>query len=101
MAKSILTDDWTRCFVDDCPCLTLQEHHLIEGRGRRNLSEKYGLKVPLCHVHHRWCHEEAYKHPVFAESMHMLGQLAFEKVHGSRQEFRKIFGEYFVNDEGL
>ena len=36
-----------------------------------------------------------------AGDMLALGQLAFEKVWGTREDFRRIFGEYFVNDEGL
>ena len=96
--KSIITDDWTQCFAEGCGNPCIEEHHLIEGRGRRKLSEKYGLKVPFCHKHHTWCHEYAYKHPVFAQSMHILAQLAFERVHGTREDFRRIFGEYFIND---
>lgn len=30
----------------------LEEHHILYGRGRRALSEQYGLKVWLCHMHH-------------------------------------------------
>lgn len=31
----------------------LEAHHLFFGQANRKLSEKYGLKVPLCYEHHR------------------------------------------------
>jgi hypothetical protein len=99
MAKSIITDNYDVCFVDGCYNRPDHEHHLIFGNGRRELSEKYGLKIPICLEHHRWCHELSWKHTVFAESMKILGQLAFERVHGDEDDFKRIFGRSYVDDE--
>ena len=30
----------------------LEEHHIFAGTANRRISEKYGLKVWLCHRHH-------------------------------------------------
>ena len=56
MAKSILQSD-KECYL--CrkrynlrTTRGLEEHHILFGRGRRELSERYGLKVWLCHDHH-------------------------------------------------
>ncbi len=97
--RSILTNDYSRCYIQGCCNPVSTEHHTIIGM--RKLSDIYGLKVPICEEHHRWCHQDAPHHPGFAEGLKIESQLAFERVHGSRQEFKKIFGEYFINDEGL
>ena len=54
--KSIIQDQ-KECFICginyDIETITrLHEHHIFEGTARRKLSEKYGLKVYLCHRHH-------------------------------------------------
>lgn len=60
MAKSILQSD-KECYL--CrkrynlrTTRSLEEHHILFGRGRRELSEQYGLKVWLCHNHHNEPH---------------------------------------------
>ena len=76
MAKSILQKE-KQCLI----CHTtfnLHEHHVYEGWGVRQISEKYGLKVWLCARHHnmsdesvhqklnrkvkRWAQKKAMKH---------------------------------------
>ena len=32
--------------------VSLEEHHIFAGGANRKISEKYGLKVYLCHKHH-------------------------------------------------
>ena len=53
MAKSILQSDkecyLCRRFYNLRTTRGLEEHHILFGRGRRELSERYGLKVWLCH----------------------------------------------------
>lgn len=52
MAKSILQTN-KECYF--CGSQNwLEEHHVFNGNPNRTLSEKYGLKVWLCH----WCHNE-------------------------------------------
>ena len=51
MAKSILQNDkecyLCRRFYNLRTTRGLEEHHILFGRGRRELSERYGLKVWL------------------------------------------------------
>ena len=47
--KSIIQDEKV-CFV--CRSPYVEEHHVYYGSANRTLSEKYGLKVYLCHEHH-------------------------------------------------
>lgn len=48
--KSIIQDK-KECYV--CRSPYVEEHHIMYGTANRKLSEKYGLKVWLCHEHHR------------------------------------------------
>ena len=50
MAKSILQTE-KECYFCGTVIL-LEEHHVFNGNPNRSLSEKYGLKVWLCHAHH-------------------------------------------------
>ena len=99
MAKSILQDDKTHCFI--CEQLAcgdpLDCHHIFFGANRQ-LSEKYGLKV---YIHHSKCH-------IFgAESVHMnaeidkrLKQIAQQKAmeyYGwTVEQFIEIFGKNYL-----
>lgn len=52
MAKSIITEE-RKCYI--CGSSQWIEIHHVFGGADRKTSEKYGLKVPLCH----FCHNEA------------------------------------------
>ena len=50
MSKSIIQQE-KRCWF--CGAVVgLEEHHIFAGTANRKISEKYGLKVWLCHRHH-------------------------------------------------
>ena len=69
----------------------LEVHHCISGWANRDLSEKYGLKIYLCHFHHTMVHhnrEEELKVKRFAQEV-------FEETH-SREDFRQIFGKSWL-----
>lgn len=75
------------------------EHHLIFGRGLRELAEEDGLKVPSCNN----CHNMATKanerihENVMAEKLSkMLGQAIYEAQLGSREEFRQRYGKSYM-----
>ena len=54
MGKSIIQYDKTFCFCQDETCGgILEEHHCVYGRGRKKISDKEGLVVYLCSIHHR------------------------------------------------
>lgn len=98
MSKSIMQSDKTYCW--SCGCSSqqrwIEEHHVF-GASNRKKSEHYGLKVYLCYVCHRdnthgihGCNAELRK-KLFEE-----GQQAFERVHGTREEFMKVFGRNYL-----
>ena len=69
-----------RCWV--CGRVTgLEVHHIFAGIANRTLSEKYGLKVWLCHEHHTGKHGAQYD-PVLNRQLKQDAQYAFEKVYG-------------------
>ena len=83
----------------------LEEHHLYGGSNRK-LSEKYGLKVWLTHDVHLSVtdncgtidvyHGGAYQSILIGDLLHIIGQIAFEDKHGSREDFRQLFGKNYL-----
>lgn len=88
-------------------------HHLCFGRfgAWRDLSEKFGLTIPLTDAEHNMSSKGTIKQihgNTAAEKLSkMLGQVAFEKefyrkkvIEGdsdpAREEFRRLFGESFL-----
>ena len=98
MSESILQKNRKKCYRCGANGVAdhLQCHHIFGGANRK-LSEHYGLKVWLCG---KKCHEAG------PESAHMnrqtdlalkeAGQKAFEEVHGTREDFRRIFGKSYL-----
>lgn len=70
----------------------LEEHHIFGGSGRRSLSEKYGLKVYLCHRHHNEPPLGVHYDSQLMRLLQAEGQRAFERDH-SREEFVCLFGK--------
>ena len=70
-----------------------EEHHAIFGgtSGRKQLSEKYGLKVYLCINHHREGPEAVHRNHINARIVQADAQRAFEREYPSL-DFLKIFG---------
>lgn len=78
----------------------LEEHHIIFGHGRRELSEEYGYKVWLRYELHNDKKFSVHKNPKFDLELKQMAQLHFEMHHGTRDEFTKIFGmNYFEKKE--
>lgn len=89
------------------------DHHLCFGKGMRELSENYGLKIPLLNKEHNMSSKgtinQIHGNPAAEKLSKMLGQVAFEKEYyrsivcgknnendPAREEFRKIFGKSFL-----
>ena len=76
----------------------LEEHHVIYGNGNRKLSEKYGLKIYLCHPHHN---DEASPESVhfnreIREMTCRFAQRAFNENY-PELDFREIFGKNYLD----
>lgn len=99
MSKSIMEQQGIRtCYACGCYASTgfLQEHHVFGGPNRK-LAEHYGLKVHLCYV----CHEDNKRgvhgqNKELRDRLHKEGQQAFEREHGSREDFMKEFGKNYL-----
>lgn len=77
----------------------LESHHIFFGEKNRKWSEKYGLKVWLCHYHHRdnvnGIHGLAVQNRKHLEK---IGQEAFEEKYGHKK-FMDVFGRNYIGEE--
>ena len=73
----------------------VQNHHLIGGTANRKLSEKYGLKVPLCWYHHHDSKTGVHHNKELSLKLHQLGQQMFEETH-SHEEYMRIFKKNYL-----
>lgn len=85
---SIMQDDHdNRCYLcmlldNDYHAKPTQEHHVIFGSGRRNLSDEYGLRVRLCvEKHHEHGPESVHNNQKNAELLKRKAQECFEEEH--------------------
>ena len=104
--ESVLVKKEYRMYCAFCgrPCET--EHHLIFGRGLRQLSEEDGLKLTVCDL----CHvsgqnrERIHNNPMAEKLSKMLGQMAYEKERAfegmgreaARESFQKRYGRSYL-----
>ena len=85
-------------------------HHLIEGNGRRELSEKFSLTCPLCADCHNMSKNSVHLNPKMKAMSNIIGQLAYERQKAIekselpfeglseelREDFRKTFGKSYL-----
>ena len=97
MAKSIMHDG-KECYLCGAngTCDALHWHHIFGGPNRKH-SERFGLKVRLCG---QQCHENGqeavHKNRQIDLALKAAGQRAFERIHGTREDFMKIFGKNYL-----
>ena len=72
-----------------------EEHHILYGSGRRELSESEGLKVYLCPDHHRNGQQAVHNNPEIREMLCRTAQQEYEKTH-TREEWMRIFGKNYL-----
>lgn len=99
MKSIIQQNENKKCFIcgrtDLGACF--EEHHIFSGSNRKR-SEEYGLKVILCHNCHNEPPKGVHHNDVAMNHLHRIGQLAFEKEHGDRAMFMRIFGRNYIKD---
>lgn len=71
---------------------------MIFGRGRRKLSEKYGLKVNLCLEHHKEGKEAVHNNRDMADLLKAEAQRIFQNKF-PELNFREIFGKNYILQE--
>ena len=86
-----------QCFIcgkyGDTEC-----HHIFFGSNRK-YSEQYGLTVYLCPECHRTSEIAVHRNKEVRTTLQRIGQRTFEKKCGSREEFVKLFGKNYLEDE--
>ena len=89
--KSVMQNS-KRCLI--CGSYQNLEKHHVFGASNRDLSERYGLWVYLCHI----CHNEApigvHHNKDLMDYLHQMGQRAFESNY--EEDFVKIFGRNYL-----
>ena len=80
------------CGIMESDYVTIVTHHIFEGRGRRQISDRYGLVVPLCSECHRRIHNDA----DLMQMLHEAGQAKAEANGMSRAEFIELFGRNYL-----
>ena len=96
MSKSIVTEHENICAF--CGREADGEHHLIFGTAGRELSEKDGLKLPVCNDCHNMGDKlrRIHDNPMAERLSKMLGQAVFEGKIGTRDDFRKRYGRSYL-----
>lgn len=92
--KSIVENNERECFICG-ETRELERHHIFGGNPGRKLSERYGLTVHLCYLHHRDSTEGVHFNKELREKLQETGQLAFEKTH-RREELMAVFKRNYI-----
>ena len=91
MARSILQSE-KECWFCGAQSV-LEEHHIFAGMANRKISEKYGLKVWLCHDHHTGDDGAQYDREL-GDQLKQEAQKAFEQLHGHEMWMQLIRKNY-------
>ena len=77
----------------------LEEHHVFEGRGRRNISEKYGLKVYICGNRcHRNGENSVHKNNEINRALKKVVQKRAMKHYGwTTEQFIEKIGKNYID----
>lgn len=99
MAKSILQEDKTHCFLcgKNNSFEPLECHHVF-GAYNRNKSEKYGLTVYLhSHTCHKFGKNSVHQNAEIMQKLHEIGQRKAMEYYGwSIEDFIQIFGRSYL-----
>lgn len=104
----MITNYETLCVICNKPAK--HTHHLVEGTGKRELSDRYGMTCPLCDECHNMTKNSVHLNPKMNAMSHIIGQLWFERQYiaeksnlpfedlGSeaRAEFLEKFGKSYL-----
>ena len=100
MAKSIIQTDKSHCYIckGNGGHWGLDEHHVFFGMANRKKSEKYGLKVYLCHHDcHIFGKNAVHKNAEIDRRLKAKAQKIAMKHYGWNTEyFIAIFGQNYI-----
>lgn len=96
---SIITEDLKTCAECGKKNCNINLHEIFYGTGKRKLSIKYGLLIPLCSDK---CHDQVNSTGIHFDSVmrhkwHKIGQRkAMEHYKWDKEEFIKVFGRNYL-----
>lgn len=98
--KSILQTNKGICYLcarinGDCGKKYTEEHHIIFGSGRREISEREGLKADLCIYHHRIGQQAVHNNAKMSDLLCRIVQEEYEKEH-TREEWMEKCGKNYL-----
>lgn len=102
MAKSIIQQDREHCFLCGrnarADYFGLEEHHVFEGYGKREISEQYGLKVYICGDKcHRNGKDSVHKNAKVARELKArVQEIAMQHYGWSIEDFISIIGKNYL-----
>lgn len=73
----------------------LEEHHVISGTANRAKSERHGLKVYLCKMHHTAGKDAVHMNRSVELCLKREAQTIFERTH-TRKEWLEEFGKSWL-----
>ena len=91
--KSVFCDEPV-CYI--CQRSTNVQHHIIEGNGRRPISERLGLKVYLCPPHHNMSDAGVHFNKELDLQLKRMAQEYYEEHYGTREDFIKDFIQSYL-----
>lgn len=75
----------------------LERHHVFDGAGRRELSDRFGLTVWLCHRHHNEPPGGVHFNAIAMANLQSDAARMFDMLHGDGS-CQRIFGKNFKDD---
>lgn len=92
---SVFTDDMDHCYFTGVS--PVERHHIFGGNPNRKNSEKYGFVVPLRpDLHPNGVNADRRKAKDIDLHLKQMAQQYFEEHYGTREEFKEIFGKYYL-----
>ena len=93
--KSIITCDMEHCAV--CQSSFVEIHHIVFGTANRDLSDKFGLVVPLCEKHHRTGKNAVHRDRNADLFWTRLAERRFKEVW-KEYDFLEVFGKDWIDE---
>lgn len=92
---SVFTEDMEHCYFTGTPYC--HRHHIFYGT-RRKISERYGYVIPIAIYLHEMAPNSVHESPNKELDLKLkrMAQKHFEEHHGSREDFREIFGKSYM-----
>lgn len=92
--------EYRKCFIckrTETAYNKLDVHHIFQGRGRRQISDRYGLTVLLCRNCHTLSEYSVHRNKDVADYLHRYGQEKAMREQGlTKEEFIEIFGKNYL-----